>query len=247
MWWVQFWRQTRQFVEEPRCKQPWRHLSPPTQTQCLTSSHLHQKQTYHVIIRRLLMRVSSCLEDWWFYLRGRPMARSEEVDFHCDWIKRSPMNRSFPSHLVSFVSLSSHRWLQEQMLPRWKNYGRKIAERGNWQKLAKFANECHSQADLGIAEPDIWNSASPSSDRWVTDIWNSSSWDRWVPDIMSMWRGAKSSTDRWWLFIDQCDRCGGMGWKLFAKVTKYLPAWKHLKLFATKVEMGNGIFFQQFW
>ena len=25
------------------------------------------------------------------------------------------------------------------MLPRWKIYGRKIAERGNWQKLAKLA------------------------------------------------------------------------------------------------------------
>ena len=80
----------------------------------------------------------------------------------------------------------------------------------------------------------------------VTDIWNSPSGD-FVTDIMWMWRSAKSSTDRWWLFIDQCDRCGGIGWKLFAKVTKYLPGWKHSKLFATKVEMVNGIFFQQFW
>ena len=66
------------------------------------------------------------------------------------------------------------------MLPWWKNYGRKIAERGNWQKLAKFANECHSQADLGLAESDIWNSAHPSWDRWVTDIWNSTSFNRYL-------------------------------------------------------------------
>ena len=75
-----------------------------------------------------------------------------------------------------------------------------------------------------------------------TDIWNSPSWDFVTEDIMSMWRSAKSSTDRWWLFIDQCDRCGGMGWKLFATVTKYLPGWKYLKLFATKVETENSFY-----
>ena len=137
MWWVQFWRQTRQFVEEPRCKQPWHHLSPPTQTQCLTSSHLHQKQTYHVIWR-LLMRVSSCLEDWWFYLRGRPMARSEEVDFHCDWIKRSPMNRSFPSHLVSLVSLKS-QMTSGADVAKMEN----LREEDRWKrKLAKIGQIC---------------------------------------------------------------------------------------------------------
>ena len=126
------------------------------------------------------MRVSSCLEDWWFYLRGRAMARSEEVDFHCDWIKRSPMNRSFPSHLVSFVSFKSQMTsgadvaMMEKLREedRWK---RKLAKIG-----AKFANECHSQADLGLAESDIWNSAHPSWDRWVTDIWNSTSFNRYL-------------------------------------------------------------------
>ena len=84
------------------------------------------------------MRVSSCLEDWWFYLRGRAMARSEEVDFHCDWIKRSPMNRSFPSHLVSFVSFKSQMTSGADVAKM-----EKLREEDRWKrKLAKIGQIC---------------------------------------------------------------------------------------------------------
>ena len=212
------------------------------------------------------MRVSSCLEDWWFYLRGRAMARSEEVDFHCDWIKRSPMNRSFPSHLVSFVSFKSQMTsgadvakmekLREE--DRWK---RKLAQIGqicqrvplsgrSWHGRAWYLEFCPSFMRLG-------NRYLEFSFRTLCNRYLEYSFMRLGSRYLEL--SFTGQGKRYNIDVEKCKIFHGSvmivhwsmwslrwdGLETFCQGDKIFASLETFETFCNK--SGNGIFFQQFW